>query len=97
MAGNVATEKLKIAGVAHAENGTQPDPPIVDFPLLAWAPSQWGNEVYTEDGKASIDQIVESILKLLDFEAVADRYGTTADHVEQAVAYASEAGFIGTG
>lgn len=91
MAGEVATERLKITGAAHAEPGSQPVPPIIDFPLLVWSPLQWGEDVYTEDGKASVAQIVQAMLKLLDFDAVAARFGTTTDHVEQALDYALRA------
>lgn len=47
-------ENVKIIASANCIGGSQPDPPIVDYPLLAWTPEKG---VHTEDGKISIHDL----------------------------------------
>ena len=96
MAGEITLENLKIVGEAHCVGGTQPDPPVADFPLLAWAPLQWGEGIHTEDGKASVEQIAKALVELHSYESVAAKFKTTPEHVEQAVQYAVRAGYLGS-
>lgn len=91
----VTLENLKIVGTADCVGGLHPEPPIHDYSLLVYAPAQYGVGVWTEDGKASVDQISAAIVELLTMEAVAARFGTTVDHVAQAVDYALKAGYLG--
>jgi hypothetical protein len=69
-------------GFATCTGGDDPDPPIHDYPLLVWV----GGEVRTEDGAASVDEI--AVAGTSDIRALADRFGTTPEHVMQALDYA---------
>lgn len=67
--------------VAH-----KPGAPRLDgFPLLAHAPAQWGPGVRTEDNGTPVAHIVAAHAG--DFAATAARFGTTEQHVRQAIAY----------
>lgn len=72
-------------GFASCVGGENPDPPIHDYPLLVWV----GGEVRTEDGRASVAEVVRATAGGASIEAVASRFGTTPDHVRQAVDYES--------
>ncbi len=88
---------LKCTGKANCVGGKHPDPPLDRWPLLAWMVNHpdHGSKVFTEDGRASVEQIALDIATMHDYEAVAAKYGTTPDHVAQAVDYAVAAGYLG--
>lgn len=72
-------------GVTHRPGSIRLD----GFPLLVHAPATWGEGVRTEDNGTSIgDILAASGLILPDCEALARRFGTSARHVRQALAYA---------
>jgi hypothetical protein len=79
--------------------GKHPDPPLDHWPLLAWCPDHagHGSKVFTEDGAATVEDIASHACEMADFEALAARFGTTADHAAQAVEYALAAGYLGQG
>jgi hypothetical protein len=68
------------------------DPPLEGFPLLVYAPSQWGEEIHTEDGKVSVPDAAAAFTESFDTNAVAAKFGTTAAHIADALKYAHMAG-----
>ena len=58
---------------------------------MAWS----GNKVHTEDGAASVEDVALALIETPDFAALAARFGTSEEHVAQAIAYAVKAGFLG--
>lgn len=70
-------------GFASCTGGQHPDPPIHDYPLLAWA----GGEVRTEDGAASVTELASAGTS--DIRELSGRFGTTPEHVMQALHYAA--------
>lgn len=90
----VETVKLIAAGVGTCTAGDHPNPPLDDYPLLAWTKDhgKFGYMVvHLEDQKASVEQIALALSENSSYEAVASKFGTSADHVDQAARYASEA------
>jgi uncharacterized protein (DUF433 family) len=63
-------------------------PSLADYPLLVHAPKQHGEGIRTEDVGASVDEIAAAYAKKKDAKKIAEQFGTTAAHVEQAVKYA---------
>jgi hypothetical protein len=95
---NIAIENLKIKGEAFCIGGRHPEPPLDKYPLLAWLydhPKFGRMTVFLEDHKASVEQVALALVELHDFDAVAKKFGTSLDHVEQAVKYAEESGYMG--
>jgi hypothetical protein len=88
---------LKCVGEASCLGGKHPDPPLDKYPLLAWSVNhpRHGSKVFTEDGKASVEDLALSAAESPNVEAVAAKFGTTPDHAAQAVDYAIKAGFLG--
>lgn len=91
--------KTRVTARANSVGGVDPDPPLHDFPLLAWMPvhPKHGDVVFTEDQKASVHDIVIALAETPSFARLAARFGTTEAHVAQAVGYAHKAGFLTTG
>lgn len=77
----------RYVGAGSCTGGTHPDPPIHDYPLLVWV----GGVVRTEDGRASVEDIARASALSADIHALAARFGTTPEHVMQAVGYAAMA------
>ena len=98
MGSNVTGSKFVVSGDASCLGGSSPEVPLDGFTLLAWAISHpvHGSKVFTEDGKASVEDIAMAFVEHPSAEAVAGRYGTTEDHVVQAIDYAATAGYIYT-
>jgi hypothetical protein len=95
---DVTTSPLKVTGKGHCKGGVNPHPPFHDYPLLAWTHlghPQHGDNVFTEDQKASVHDIALAVAETPNHEAVAAKFGTTVEHVNQAVAYACKSGFLG--
>ncbi len=95
---DVKTAPLRVTGKGHCHGGVNPHPPFHDYSLLAWTHN--GHEVhddhvFTEDQKASVHDIAHAVAKNPNYEAVAALFGTTVEHVRQAVDYAVKAGFLG--
>lgn len=91
MVADLDLKKIKVVGTGSCVGGKHPDPPLDDFPLLAWS----GKDVHTEDGRATVEQVSLALCQTPDYAAIASKFRTTADHVSQAVGYALEAGFLG--
>lgn len=58
------------------------------YPLLVHAPGQHGPGIRTEDHGIAVADIVVKAAELPSYEALAAHFGTTPDHVAQAIAYA---------
>jgi hypothetical protein len=87
---------FEIVGEGSCVGGTHPDPPLDFWPKLAWQPKHpvHGAKVITEDGRASVEEIATAACETPSYDALADRFGTTPDHIAQAVDYAVSAGFL---
>ncbi len=57
------------------------------WPLLVHAPSQWGPGVRTEDHGIPVEDLAAAVAESPDYARIAHAFGTTADHVAQAVDY----------
>jgi uncharacterized protein (DUF433 family) len=88
-----------MTGIGTSTGGRHPEPPLHGWPLLVWQPGhdRHGDKVFTEDGRATVNDIVKAFRESQDSEAVARRFGTTTEHVLQAVAYGALAGQFGGG
>jgi hypothetical protein len=86
-------------GKADCVGGTFPDPPLDKWPLLAWSSGHkaHGKNVFTEDQAATVEDIAVAACETPNYEALAERFKTSPEHVAQAVDYAFAAGFIGKG
>jgi hypothetical protein len=73
-------------GTGTSEGGFRPDPPMDEFPLLVWV----SGEARLEDGRASVEEVAVAAATNPHLDAVAAQFGTTTDHVAQAVAYAGK-------
>jgi hypothetical protein len=80
----IPISEIVARGEGWCEGGDRPDPPIDAYPLLVWV----DGEVRTEDGKASVHDLVVAMVKTNSIDAVASRFDTTRDHVLQAMHYA---------
>jgi len=84
---DLAKLKLKLGfAVTHKPGAVRLDA----YPLLAYAPAQHGPGIRTEDKGIPVADIVAKVAELPSFDALAAHFGTTADHVAQALAYAVE-------
>ncbi len=81
---------------ASCVGGQQPEPPLHDYSLLAWNPNheKFGSVVFTEDQKASVADVATEFALSPNIEAIAQKFGTSALHVGQAIAYATKAGLL---
>ena len=82
----VVLGSLQTKGVAFRHGGTDPDPPLDQYPLLAWRHTghpKHGLSVFTEDQKASVNEIAKAFLVVLSPEALAAEFGTTIGHVTE--------------
>ena len=94
---NMELDKLKVVGQAACVGGRSPSPGLHGYPLLAWMHAghpAHGTDVFTEDGKASVGAIARALAESPSFDALAARFGTSRDHVVQALDYAVEAGLL---
>lgn len=73
----------------------KPDAVRLDgYPHLVYAPGQHGPGIRTEDNGTPVANIASAAAETPDYAALATRFGTTADHVADAIRYAVEAGFV---
>ena len=88
---------LVCVGSASCIGGKHPDPPLDNFPLLAWMVShpRHGSKVFTEDQAATVEDIALDVTATPSYEALAAKHSTTPEHVRQAIDYALAAGFLG--
>ena len=95
--GDVDLSGLKCVGLASCVGGHHPDPPLDGFPLLSWMVSHpvHGAKVMTEDMAATVEDIARAACETPDYEQLAARFRTTAEHVSQAIQYAIKANFLG--
>jgi hypothetical protein len=95
--GKASVAKFTVKGEGSCVGGKHPDPPLDKFPRLAWTVShpRHGSKVFTEDQAAAVEDIALAACETPDYEALAARFGTTPEHVRQAIDYALSAGFLG--
>jgi uncharacterized protein (DUF433 family) len=91
--GAIYLKDLKVAGTASALH--KPGAVRLDgYPLLVHAPRQWGDGVRTENNGTPVADVCAAVAEEPDLERLADRFGITTDHVEQALRYGLEAGYL---
>jgi uncharacterized protein (DUF433 family) len=78
------------ASVLHKPGAVRLD----GYPLLAYAPSQHGPGIRTEDNGTPVADIVTELAVNPSVQAVAAKFNTTAAHVADAVRYATDTQFI---
>jgi hypothetical protein len=96
--GNVAIDKLKATGVGFSTGGKHPSPPLHGYSLLCWSHAghpKFGHGVFLEDGKASVEQVAKELTVNPNLDAITAKFGTSVEHVSQAVDYAVKAGTLG--
>lgn len=64
------------------------------FPLLVHAPGQHGPGIRTEDNGTPVEDLCLAAAENPNLDAVAARFGTTVNHLLQALDYAAKAGFV---
>ncbi len=98
MSGDFELSELRVEGEASCVGGDQPKPPLDGFPGLCHQAGHpvFGDLVFTADQRASVLDLATAIATTPDYEAVAGKYNTSADYVDQAVRYAYLATFLGT-
>jgi uncharacterized protein (DUF433 family) len=97
MADSANLPPLRIVGTASCVGGKHPDPPIDKHPLLCWGVSHpvHGSKVFTNDQRASVEDIAIAACETPNLDTLAAKFGTTAEHVRQAIDYALAAKFLG--
>ena len=93
----IELSNIKLSGKGTCDGGANPRPPLHDYPLLGWCHTghpKHGTCVFTEDQKASVEEIASVAAETPNLQAIANRFGTTRDHVAQAIQYAINAGFL---
>ncbi len=80
---------LPCKGKGECSGGVHVVPPIDEFPLLAWRgdDAKFDDKVFTSDYAVSVDEIMAALVETSDIRVLASRFGTTKEHVAQAVAY----------
>jgi hypothetical protein len=66
---------------------------LAGYPLLVFAPLQYGPGIRTENNGTPVSAIVDELAMGLSYEAVAEKYGVSPAHIEDAVRYATKAGY----
>jgi hypothetical protein len=87
---NIDFGNLAATGEGSCIGGQSPDPPLDDFPLLAFS----GGVVCLGDGSATVVEIATRRATMSDPRAIAARYHTTEEYVTQAIDYAIKAGWL---
>ncbi len=95
--GNATLSPYKVIGTGSCVGGKHPDPPIDKHPLLAWMVQhpRHGSKVFTEDQAATVEDIALAACETSNYDVLAARFGTSGEHIHQAIDYALEAGFLG--
>lgn len=95
--GIASLTKFVVKGEGSCIGGKHPDPTLDGFPKLAWMVwhPKHGNKVFTEDQAATVEDIALAVCETPDYEALAARFGTTHEHIAQAIEYAVRAKFLG--
>jgi uncharacterized protein (DUF433 family) len=86
---------VKVSGeatVLHKPGSVRLD----DYPKLAYAPAQHGPGVRTEDNGTPVADIAIEYAANPSAEAIAVKFGTTSDHVADAIRYAAAVKFVTT-
>jgi hypothetical protein len=83
-------------GTGTCVGGQKSDIPHLKFPFLVWGGNhpRYGSKAFTEDGAASVEDIALAACETPDYVVLASRFGTTPEHVRQAVDYAVATRFL---
>jgi hypothetical protein len=87
----------KFTGSASCEGGHQPKVSLHNYPLLSWMHDghpKFRDAVFLEDQSASVDEIAAAVPQAASFDALAEKFRTTREHVVQALDYAFEVGCL---
>jgi hypothetical protein len=86
----------KCVGLASCVGGKHPEAALDAYPLLGWMNNhpRHGKKVFTEDGAATVEEIALAACETPDHDLLAARFGTSAAHASQAIAYALKAQFL---
>lgn len=90
---NAELADLKVTGeasVLHRPGAIRLD----GYTLLVHAPDQHGPGIRTEDNGTHVADLCAALAETPNLEVVAKRFNTSSSHVEQALAYASAAGYV---
>lgn len=95
--GKATTAKFVVKGDGSCVGGKFPDHPLLAYPKLAWMNDheRHGHKVFIEDQAATVEDIALAACETPDFEILATRFGTTAEHIRQAIDYAVATHFLG--
>lgn len=81
------------ASVLHKPGAVRLD----DYPKLVFAPTAYGPGIRTEDHGVKVEDIANAFAEMSgNAEIVAERFGTTLEHVADAVRYAAATGYLAT-
>lgn len=86
-------KSLKVTGqarVLHKPGAVRLD----DYPRLVYALAQWGPGVRTEDKGVPVEDIARAVAGGASLDEAVAQFGTTPDHVADAVKYAQATGFL---
>lgn len=83
----IPTGPIQIIGTAEcvARPGTVL---LTDFPLLVYAPEQYGGYIRTEDNGTTVLAIAEAYVVNPNINAIATQFATSTAHVADAIRYA---------
>jgi len=94
----VQFQDLKVKGEGVCIGGHHPDPPLDAYPLLCWSedhPRFGRMTIHLEDNRASVEQVALALATTPSVEALTATFGTSPEHIRQAIDYAVAAGFLG--
>jgi uncharacterized protein (DUF433 family) len=66
---------------------------LTGYPHLVFAPLQYGPGIRTENNGTPVAAIVDDVAAGLAYEAIAAKHGVTTAHIDDAVRYATKAGY----
>jgi len=82
-----------IAIIGTAECVARPGSVSLDaYPLLTFAPEQYGKGIRTEDKGVSVAEIAEAFAVNPNIYAIATQFATTVNHVADAIKYSIKIG-----
>lgn len=85
-------KNVKISGTATCLH--KPGVELLDgYPHLVFAPLQYGPGIRTENNGTPVADLVNDLALGLSYDAVAEKHGVTHAHIEDAVRYATKAGY----
>ena len=82
---------FRCSGKGYCIGGERPPLPMERWPLLSWGVTHpvFGDAVFLCDQSTTVEQVAMEAASTPDYAVIATRFGTTADHVAQAIDYAA--------